>query len=176
MKPENQLYHIKVTRAKLESLRNLKLTEKDLDQLINITSDLSHQLQERDRLIDGMCALEKMLDRKKNFKLVKFNHALYGRKFIGVNASHIKKNGFKSVTKVLSGKAKKFANCIREKIVEQNLKVEHNIYYDMELVFFKDGRSKCKDDVIISLIREENGIGCSLIWVGLISNEFHIIY
>jgi hypothetical protein len=175
-RPENKLYRYKSIKMKLQRLAELKHITLDLDQVQDLNNDFYRTIEEKKRLEDGICELEKFVDRKRNFTLVEFNSVLLRRNYIGVNSKTIKKNGYAKLTAPLTGKTKAFCDGIYKKVAEQNRKVKHGVFYDVELLFFKNGKQKCGDNIIMSVIREENGESKSMVWVGFIEGRYCIFY
>jgi len=173
---ENNLYHMKVTRESINNIGHIGRGVDFADYLVK-TAKLAKEMKERERLEKNFCSIQKFLDRKHKYMLIPTHDILHGRKFFSITMNTIKKKGFEKVTEALSVKTKSFVDGIQKKMALQNRSTKNKIYYDYELIMFKkDGNKKDPYDIIIRIVRFDNDVSHSLIWVGLVDNQFCIIH
>jgi len=164
IEPENNLYRLKVVRKSLQDSWNDHCP-------IN-----QHDINERKRLTEKLCDIEKFLDNKHQYHIQQVVTLLHRRKAYTTTLDSINKQGYKKITENMNAKCKKFLGGIHSKMALQNKKSKNDIFYNYELMFFRNGNKKCPDNIIVRIVRAKSGIDEALIWVGLVDGKYHIFY
>ncbi len=171
----NNLLNFKLCKEKLNEARK---HDKDEDMVMKNEGKMYRPSMKRnkERIEADMCEVEHFLDKKHHYNLIDAMTGIDNKHMLFILMKRIKKIGFTKAVENLNEKCRTFATDIHKKMASQNSKHKLGIYYSYDLMFIKNGRGKCPDNIIIRITRVTKGKRDALIWVGLVGGQYNIYY
>ncbi|HIF9196217.1 TPA: hypothetical protein ACX6PX_001455 [Photobacterium damselae] len=167
----NNVFRLRMVLDRLQGT-GYKHIDDDFEEYIMKQEERAHLLAERDAIRNRMSPLEEVFSNKRNPFVEKFTDFINGRIITSVSKTSVMKKGVKNVIGNLSGKSRSFLLEFNEVMGEHN-KARGTIKYEFDLIMFKEGRSKIKNEFVLRVNTTSTG---HYAIVGFRDEKFYILY